>query len=67
MDQIAGEVVLHAVKGLSGAGRELAASRLRWSDLTHRASRNKIDTLSEPEVGNGEVLLAVAIEIAHRY
>ena len=30
-------------------------------------SPNKIDTLFEYVVGNGEVLLAIAIEIAHRY
>ena len=30
-------------------------------------SPNKIDTLFELVVGHGEVLLAVAVEIAHRY
>ncbi len=30
-------------------------------------SPNKIDTLSEAVVGHGEVLLAITIEIAHRY
>jgi hypothetical protein len=37
----------HAAKGLSGARRELAASRARGSALIHGQSRNKMDRLSE--------------------